>query len=149
METHFLVDRFFPVRIVHGLYTLTPMNRILSLVLFSFVSWFFLVIPTSLSAQDYVPSAGCEKDPPPKNLPFPMDASKQLCKKDIEDKKKVGTLRVYLLSTPIQTKELDMAHVLIFTKTEKKLIPFSITLRIACACLLNTLIQTKMHNTTK
>lgn len=41
----------------------------------------------TLLSQEAIPEPGCLKDSPPKNLPFPMDSSKQLCKKDIEDKK--------------------------------------------------------------
>lgn len=63
------------------------MNRNRIFVFLPLFVWFFFVFPASLSAQEYIPSAGCEKDPPPKNLPFPMDPTKQLCKKDIEDKK--------------------------------------------------------------
>lgn len=46
-----------------------------------------MVLLGNLIAQEAIPEPGCIKDPPPKNLPFPMDPSKQLCKKDIEDKK--------------------------------------------------------------
>nr|WP_291880594.1 DUF5982 domain-containing protein [Leptospira sp.] len=46
-----------------------------------------LGLTAGLKGQEAIPEPGCIKDPPPKNLPFPMDVSKQLCKKDIEDKK--------------------------------------------------------------
>ena len=45
-----------------------------------------VVLLGNLYGQEAIPEPGCIKDPPPKNLPFPMDVSKQLCKKDIEDK---------------------------------------------------------------
>ncbi|EQA37797.1 outer membrane protein, OMP85 family [Leptospira inadai serovar Lyme str. 10] len=41
----------------------------------------------SVRAEAPPPTGGCEKPTPRSNLPFPMDPSKQLCKKDLDQKK--------------------------------------------------------------
>ncbi|WP_367898726.1 DUF5982 domain-containing protein [Leptospira sp. WS58.C1] len=47
----------------------------------------FIAVSFNLNAQDYIPEPGCEKPAPRKNLPFHMDSSKQLCAKDLAEKR--------------------------------------------------------------
>lgn len=49
--------------------------------------WFF-IFSLKLSAQENF--TGCDKPEARKDLPFPIDRVKQMCKKDLDNKKKVG-----------------------------------------------------------
>ncbi|WP_167884368.1 Omp85 family outer membrane protein [Leptospira ilyithenensis] len=60
------------------------MHKQLSFFLCTICTLYFAGL--ELKAQEFAPSDGCEKPAPRKDLPFPMDASKQLCKKDLAQK---------------------------------------------------------------